>query len=876
MAETRALVRFRERAYQAQYQDFRIFIQGVEVTQFVSSSVTITYANRDGPNTASFTLDNAMDRFVLTTENLTATETNPNGKWRDTTDRYSEAAKHGIYLYKTGQAEVTVDRVAELTNALYARNTEIVNARTPIEVENDPNEARRRRKRRGLQRTGELSKIQRQKLRVVASDTAYDMPADVILNDTDKAKDALTDSLAASGLSLGAAAELASDTVDRRKDQLVKAGRQRPAGDEPAKDTNQDQTSPERTGRFKREKIIRNPIDSDTGDSRWPLQNRSIIFHKNDPVRIFLHNPFTEADEWLFGFTGFVDQYPVQTDYLTGQSTLQVQCYDIKSLMQKMRVQQNSVFPTVEPQPLFTDRSSIFADLITPDGARLTHKFANTSFEETVALLTTGTDLNRRGQSKAFGIGDLALGKVVTYPVTKNPDDDVNRATLEEWHSLCLNGPSALDDPSSIADTTLLTTQEVEEIGRNTTSDGAYAPTRAFVHFLLPKDGTAARNLTQTSFDTGSEQRDFSTRFEIISDFCARLDYEFLVLPNGDLAFEFPMYDFLPEDFGDYGPMFTAEYHLMSGNMADESGDVVTALVVTGGPKRTDVDALGNAPASVIPRGIIQSSVMAARVGVNVETQALPFVRSGARLRSLGFIEFQKRLANASSFDMEFGFRPFILPNRPLVNIVEQRMGLTSSVSNTMQVFSTCSTGTTVRFVRQIREDGSFRFLTGSATLPISYRTIFPGNVKSVGNAKAGVRTSLEQDGDDTALTNQKVVENVGAGTNDDRPPDFIREARPGTYFTLTPTTRKVAEALGQVFRDRKFRINNIPQADGTRFAVRARSEDGTRIYSDTERLRMAQAAEQLDYILIDTGVRFRFEPRRSGQPTFIVRPESV
>lgn len=876
MAETRALVKFTERAYQAEYQDFRIFIQGVEVTQFVSSSVAITYANRDGPNTCSFTLDNAMDRFVLTLDNLTVTDDHPNGKWRDTQDRYSEAAKHGIYLYKTGQSEVTVDRIAELTNALFARNTELVKVRTIKEIENDPNEARRRRKMRNLERTGELSKLQRDQLRVVASDTAYDLPADVVLNNADDAKDALVEQLAARGLSTGASKKLADETVDRRRNQLVRSGRQRPAGDGPAKETNPDLTNPERSGRHKRQKLIRNPIDSDTGDSRWPLQNRSIIFHKNDPVRIFLHNPFSAADEWLYGFAGFVDQYPVQNDYLTGQSTIQVQCYDIKTLMQKMRVQQNTVFPTVAPEPLFRDRSSIFADLITPDGARLTHKFANKSFEETVALLTTGTDLNRRGQSRAFGIGDLALGKVVTYPVTKNPDDDINRATLEEWHTLVLNGPSALDDQGSIANKTLLNSRDVEFIGRNTTSDGPYAPTRAFVHFLLPKDGTAARNLTQTTFDAGGEQRDFSTRFEIVSDFCARLDYEFLVCPNGDLVFEFPMYDFMPDDFGDYGPMFEADYHLIGGNMADESGDVVTALVVTGGPKRQDIDALGNAPASVIPRGIIQSSVMASRVGVNVETHSLPFVRSGARLRSLGFIEFQKRLANASSFDMDFGFRPFITPNRPLVNVVEQRMGLTSSVTNTMQVFGVCSTGTTVRYVRQVREDGSFRFITGGASLPISYREIFPGNTKSVGNAKVGVRTSLEQDGDDTALTDQKVVENVGIAPNDDKPPRFIGEARPGTYFTLTPTTRKVVEALGQVFDDRKLRLNHIPQTDGTRFAVRVRSEDGSRLYSDAERLTLAQAAERLDYILIDTGARFRFEPRRSGQPTFIVRPESV
>jgi len=875
MATTKALVSFKERSYQALYEDFRVFIQGVEVTPWISGSITLTRSNRDGPNTCSFTLDNAMDRFVLTAENLQPTFDNPYGLWRDTTDRYSEAAKHSIYLYKTGQAEVTQDRVAELTNTLFERNAQIVAARTTLDVARDEN--RRRRGTRNVARDpGELSPIELAELRVSASDTVQDMPSDTVLNDTAKVETAIFEQLGARGLSQKAAEAMAKEVVAKRAKQLVKAGRRRAAGDGPAQETNADQTSAERSGRHKRMKNIRNPIDSDTGDQRWPLQERSVVFHKNDPVRVFVHNPLTENDEWLFGFAGFVDQYPVQTDYLTGQSTIQVQCYGIKALMQKMRVQQNTVYGIIVPEPLFHDRASVFADLNSPNGNRLNHSFVNMSFENSMAVLVTGTTLDRRGQGRRFGVGDFAVGKVVTYPVTKEPDDDINRATLEEWHTLCLNGPAPLTEPEQIADLDLLTNARVEEIGRGTTSDGPYAPTRGFVHFLLPKDGTAAHNLTQAMFDTGSDQRDFSTRFEIIRDFCGRLDYEFLELPNGDLVFEFPMYDFLPEDFGDYKSVLEADHHLISGNFSDESGDIVTALVVTGGPARTDTDPLGNAPAGIPPRGIIQSSIMAARVGLTVEQHSLPFVRSAAKLRSLGYIEFQKRLANANSFDMEFGFRPFFMPNRPVYNVLERRMGLTSSVTDTMQLFGTCSTGTSIKYVRQVRSDGTFRFITGSDSMPISYRTIFPGNVKSVGNAKAGVRTSLEQDGDEGALEDQKQVEATAQSTNDDRPPHFIDEARPSIYFNLTPNTRRVVDALGQTFDDRSFLLNTIPEANGTTFGVRARGPDGKRVYSDDERLTLALAAERLDYILIDTRERFRFEPRRSGQPTFIVRPENA
>jgi hypothetical protein len=877
MAETRALVRFTERSYQALYEDFRIFIQGVDVTAWVSSSLTITRSNRDGPGTCNFTLDNAMDRFVLTSENLTE------DKWRDTNDRYSEAAKHAIYLYKTGQSEVTQDRVAEMMKTLFDRNLDIVKAETGTAearlLADATGKKRRGKRNRQRQRDVKRGKItDKSEAALAVSDTLQDLPADSFLSNESLARTekAASDLLIEQGFTPASAELLAYEQVERRRRQITRAGKRRPAGDGKAQETNQDQRSAERYGRHKRVKNIRNPIDSDTGDSRWPLQQRSIVFHKNDPVRIFLHDPLTEADVWLFGFAGFIDAYPVQTDYLTGQSTIQIQCYDIKALMQKMRVQQNTLTGTQAPEPLFRNRSSIFADLISTNSDRLNHSFANMSFENSMALLTTGTTIDRRGQGRRFGIGDMSVGKVVTYPVTREPDDDQNRATLEEWHTLCLNGPASLTDENSIAETGRLTGQDVERIGRGTTSDGPYTPTRGFVHFLLPKAGTAAHNLTQTSFDTGSEQRDWVTRFEIVNDFCGRLDYEFTVLPNGDMAFEFPMYDFLPEDFGDYKSMFEADYHLISGNFADESSDIVTAVVVSGGPARTDQDELGNAPASVIPRGIIQSSVMAARVGLTVEQVSLPFVRTRGRLRSLGFIEFQKRLANANTIDMQFGFRPFFMPNRPVYNIHEKRMGLTSSVTDTMEVFGVCSTSAAVRFVRQVRADGTFRFITGSDSMPISYRKIFPGNVRSTGNAKAGVRTSLEEDGDEGALEDQTQVEATAQSTNDDKPPAFIDERRPGTFFTLTPTTRKVAEQLGQVFTDRPFLLTNTPEANGTTFGIRARGPDGGRIYSDAERETLALAARDADYILIDTRERFRFEPRRSGQPTFIVRRENA
>jgi len=859
MANSRALIQFVERRYQVLFQDFRVYIQGVEVTNWVSGSLTISFANRDGPGSASFTLDNAMDRFILTAENL-----NEN-KWRDTNDKYSEAAKHAIYLYKSGEADVTVDRMKETVSAFFTRNMELANTLSRDQLLAGL----------GMRKASAKGLTEADLAQMLALDQTIEQVPDDWLShgNRDKLTSAVASELSDQGdlmASTTARTAVLSGVVDLRK-----GDGQRPKKSKTVLEVDPNQGMPETKGKHKRQKIIRNPTDSDTGDSRWPLSERSVVFHKNDPIRIFLHNPLSEQDQWLFGFTGFIDQYPVQTDYLTASSSITIQCYDIRALMQKMRVSMNSLTGIVTPEPLFSDRASVFADLRVP--SRWGHAFANMAFEDAMATLITGTNLKRKGQGKKFGIGDLAVGKVVTYPAegSDNADDDVNRAILEEWHTLVINGPSDLNDTKSIANKTFLNSTWVDKIGRGTTSDGPYSPFSSYVHFLLPREGTAARTLTQIQFDAGTDQRDWVTRYEVISDFCARLDYEFTVAPNGDIVFEFPMYDFLPEDFGDWKPAFEADYHLITGGVADESGDIVTAVVVTGGPPVADIDAYSGAPQGLVPRGVIQCSLMASRVGLTIENVSLPFVRSSDRLRSLGFVEFQKRLANANNFDMDFGFRPFITPNRPVLNKVERRMGLTSSVVNTMQVFDICSTAASVRFVRQIRSDGTFRFITGSDSLPISYRKVFPGTVKSVGNATVGVRSSEEFDGDPTMVDNQKVTPKKAPVKNEDRPPGFIKETRPGTFYTLSPKARRIAEIIGQEFDEREILLTNIPRADGNSFAVRARNPAGERIYSDKERLRLARVAKDNGYILIDTRQRFVFDVRRPGQPDFIERPDN-
>jgi hypothetical protein len=877
MAKNLAIVQFEERPYQVYFEDYRIFIQGVEVTQHVMGGVTIQKSNRDGSGTASFTLDNAMDKFVITDQNLA-------GKWRDTNDKYSEAAKHGIYLYKTGQDDTTINRIQELIDVLMEQELDIQFANSDSVAKSEYVGNRRRAGKSARTRDPDQMRAVNSAKRVLDR-----MPSASLTSaeNREKVRTALADSMTAAGMDPKDAAVEAASLSSARTLDLVNAGGSRPNADGPVAQANPGGGSPERRGTYKSPQSLRNPIDPDTGQPCWSLEERSVIFHKNDPIRIFVHNPLTESDHWIYGFTGYIDKYPLTRNYINGQSSVQIQCYDIRQPMSKMRVSMNQTLPLRRKETLFTDRSSIFADMLNP--TKWGHSFANRGFENAMAILITGTTVKREvvHPPSRFGVGDFKVGKVVTYPLGETVEEDPkgNATLLEAWHSLCLNGPGPIADEKTLAFTGALTTKEVEKIGRGTTSDGPFSPTSGYVHFLLPNKGTTAYTLAQEQFGV-TDQVDWQSRFQILTDFCALLDYEMTVLPNGDIVFEFPMYDFTPEDFGAYQSVFEADMHLTDGGFEDESNDIVTGIIVTGGTPRPQVEDRfqGATNQGLIPRAAVQSSVLASRVGMTVEQVTFPLVQQNMRiLHAHANLELQKRQANANTFDSSIPFRPFMVTNRPFLNKVEQRLGIISSISETIQTFGECTTTPNVRYVRTRRDDGTFRYIsTSGESMPISYRKLFPGKRKSFANIEGtGIRGYPSFDGEPSLLeddkTTSKTAPEAGA-TNEGHPPSFIGEIRPGTYFALRPEARRVVESLAQEFyedQERKVLLANAPMANSRSFAFRAREPDGRRIYSDSDRLSLALKAKDLGYTLIDTRIRFVFEPRRAGQPDFIVRPEN-
>ncbi len=674
------VVHFREQVNQVYTHDFLVFIAGVDVTKYLVGNLEITLVDKDGWNEASLSLNNSANNFVITYANLGIGQPGGKGKFRsdDTSgeDKYSERAKKELITYKTDESRNPFVDIDELKLILAGSTQGLVS---------------------GVNFTGFV--------------------------------DATTGNI----------------TSDIGPNSLQELGA----------------------------KTVGGKVNVSQKDRRWQLGFMSTVFHKEDPIRIFRKNPIREADEWMPAFTGYLENISYDTDYVTGKSNVKLGCYDIRAWISRMRVQTTAITGVTNPKAIFLGRpdsasgiDGIFSDLLDP--AIKTHPLSGRHYEDVMEFLITGTATQDRNLEKQFrdsgfsrGCGDFTVGERIYH----KPGDKKTGAqpdSLEHWHSLCLfgydgqkriQGTETVTEGKKGVSTSVVTTsvvndaegskavgaefnrrwltqKEAKRIGAQTVHDGAWAPHKMFLHMLLPAAGTGARNLLDfDAFNASGNQLEFRGKLDILQDFSNRIDYQFWVTPMGDIVVEFPQYDFFPRDYGEYEHVFRVNKHLQSDNIQDEAGQMTTAVIASG---RISPATEANIEDQYQPKAVVVAPLMMARYGVLEHELALPFINSASSLKRLAQIAFQKKLAESNRMDMQFDYRPFIMPNRPMENFERQRMALTTSVVNTMEIFKKASTNISCRYVRRalFREDKTlgFTLITGGTSMPITYREIFePG-----------------------------------------------------------------------------------------------------------------------------------------------------
>lgn len=487
-----------------------------------------------------------------------------------------------------------------------------------------------------------------------------------------------------------------------------------------------------------REATNTNPIHPETNEPKCTFDPGDLVIGKHDPIMIFAHNPYTEADEWYPVFCGFINTANERTDETTGESSITLQCYCVRALMKQMRVVINPAIAQIEPDVVFGQKDAgYFADLLNFNSSGFTDATYGLPLEQIVCLLVTGSisskvksDLTSApdgqeastnfvsGKTNSNAIGRFFTGEVMRYegaaaagvPASTGEDSK----TLEEWHALTVFGPDKKFMPES----------EVNEIGLNSYIGGSFDPWTRQMHFLLPSNGSNVKNLSELVVADNLQQFQFSNRWEMIHTLARLLDYQFMTTPFGDLILEFPMYDFVPEDFGTtWTSMFKYFGHLIDSAVTPEAETVPAGVVLTGA-----INPLGVAGQSdsLLLRVLAYSKTVAAKYGVaEIEHQAKPFLNDIDRLKAYAAITYQRMLANASNLSFTATHRPFLMPNRPILHERRNRLGISYSVEHTWELGGVVSTEIAIRCIRKkVIKDGqaSYRFVTGGTQMSVSYR----------------------------------------------------------------------------------------------------------------------------------------------------------
>ena len=287
-------------------------------------------------------------------------------------------------------------------------------------------------------------------------------------------------------------------------------------------------------------------------ERRYRLAVNDCIFSRQDPMRIFMRNPFGTTDplnEWVEIFCGFVHDHPITTNYQTGESTVRISGYCIRQLLTKMRVQMNRLTLASDVGPIFS--RSFFSDYVSSEVSK--NPFSGTTLEDTIKKLILGSATLAPGETALVtnGIGAFKMGNVVCY----DPAAPLN--TLERWHLMTIFGVNKLPFPTGADDDLWLTTAEMVNIGRITIDlpdTYGQGPGGRYLHFLLPVGGTGAGALVQSTIDESPmRQVEWTTRWEIIREFASKLDFQVTTSPSGDILVEFPMYGFTPHVFTNTG-----------------------------------------------------------------------------------------------------------------------------------------------------------------------------------------------------------------------------------------------------------------------------------------------------------------------------------
>ena len=321
----------------------------------------------------------------------------------------------------------------------------------------------------------------------------------------------------------------------------------------------------------------------------YPFIEGKSIFHQNDPVRVFMQDPF-DPEVWYYFFAGFITQITDSVNGVALEKTITINCEDVSKSLRYCRY-------TINPGIRDPELIKTGTDLIKFSG--YSSPLVNKNFQEAadytvfgdlvknnppssalesvpVVVQSTGARFNRLIlKSGAGNFKPLPL-KQRCYTIAPASNPERSTTTLENWQNVILNHVVTLNDldilraqsnnPES-SQTVIqslkakvraaqnannfvasLTQEIITTIGTDTAN---YPVDGGTLLMLLPEGlGKLGEDVVAKDFVSSiSMTSEFKDRRSLMYDLVDRVEFCFYADPKGNLIIEFPLYDFEPSDF---------------------------------------------------------------------------------------------------------------------------------------------------------------------------------------------------------------------------------------------------------------------------------------------------------------------------------------
>lgn len=714
---------FHENKNSVFYAAFRVSIQGAEVTQFiVDEGISIHYSDRDGFNSATFTLSNPFFNFVLRPENfgvrsrpdnplLPSTESLPNPVWRGPLNTelhpiYSEIPKKQIYDYKQ-QINWSFETEGTAINVYdFIPGQLIINKNDPVRIflHNPMKEA--------------IGKTDEEWIPIFTG----------FIENHPEATDYYS----------------GKSTISINCNCIKKMLQRMRTSLNPISQFTEEQRNTLRSDKQNAYQLFADVAYEGLKDGveQHPLANKD-FFTAMLVLLLGARDDVGEFDDTRVGFLGLGEVWksgiqeeidPVVIDILkefeqpeTNENKKEVKDFVVDVL--KAKREGTSASALSEKYPVFNeDKIKYLSEKI-----EIAWNYYNENNTDPVFKVTKYTvdSLQHTSTSTNTGGASDASSKTTqkrTIKISKL-GEETTETDLNDWYNLLIFGDLSMqsqvfdDDGVSIGSEldnvkTFYSKKDVNTILKESTTYGKYSPWRMNIHFLVPDDKNAFKRLEDQVLVRAVESREWITRYDAILKIVELLDYQWITTGIGDIVFEIPMYDFLPEDYTSYWEdVFIVDKFALSDSVDTEAGDVVSGLTVS--PRISTFISESDSQLTqlgFVDRISVISDVLAAKYGVFYDSYEAPIgkpLESGIEnniLKMFAFIEYQKRLANVESLSVNFVLHPYLLPNRNLLYAKRLKIGWITSVDYNINLFQDIQCSVELKFPRNysevVNEDG--------------------------------------------------------------------------------------------------------------------------------------------------------------------------